>query len=244
MRGMNPRSVAFTLLVCAVLVAIAFGLFVAQATETPSPTGEVSQSPYIYLIFILLIFTMGFLLTKVLAGESSKFSFATFINVAFAALLISGLAHEFAHIVLINHPVQLRFHFGDSNAIFSTCCLSPGEAPYEGIAYAIQFFVLILWLFFNRHTFYNGRFSELGKSDWTKKTGKRRVGKSSSTKNIFRKSQSKKERSTSEMSEDELEREWNAYKSTMTGQLSGKSKPGKKDSSLEDEIKKIGRLKV
>ncbi|MBM3281724.1 MAG: hypothetical protein FJY86_00045 [Candidatus Diapherotrites archaeon] len=236
---MNHRSLAFTLLVCAMLVSIAFGLFVAQSAERPSPTGEVSQSPYIYLIFTILLFTMGFLLSKVLAGENSKFSFAAFLNVCFAALLISGLAHEFVHILLINHPVQMRFHFGDSNAIFSTCCLSPGEAPYEEVAYAIQFMVLILWIFFSRHTFYNGRFRELWKYNFTKNDSKFIPAKNTKKKNIPAKK-------TSEWDEEDLEREWNEHKTAMENNLSRKTKPAQrgKQSDLEDDVQKIGRLKV
>ncbi len=240
---MNHRSMAFTLLVAAMVVVIALGLFVATATEAPSPTGEVSQSPIIYLVFLLLILTMGFLLSRILSGENSRFSFFTFVNVSLAGVLVSGLAHEFVHILLINHPVQLRFHFGDSRAVFSTCCLSPGEAPYEGIAYGIQFLVLIAWMFLNRRTFYNGRFRELWKKDYSDSSSRSKKGPkvNANVKNAAKKNTPPK---NSEMDEDDLEREWRVNKSQMEGHLTGKIKPGKKDSDLEDDISKIGRLKA
>lgn len=232
---MTHRSVALAILIAVMLVAIALGLFVATANETPSSTGEVSQSPFIYLIFIFLIFTIGFLFSKILSGENSKFSFSTFVNVSFAGVLVSGLAHEFVHILLINHPVQLRFHFGDSRAIFSTCCLSPGEIPYEGIAYGIQFLILVAWLFLNRHTFYNGRFRELWKTSSMKNSPL-------SHKPI--KGTKKKIQSTNDMDEDDLEKEWRTHKQDMESNLSGKTKPGKRDANLEDDMSKIGRLKA
>lgn len=230
---------AFALLTGAMLVAIAFGLYVAQSTETPSSTGEVSQSPYVYLIFILLLFVMGFLLSKVLSGENSRFSFSAFINVAFAALLVSGIAHEFVHTLLINHPVQMRFHFGDSKAIFSTCCLSPGEAPHEGIAYAVQFCILILWMFYSRHTFYSGRFRELWKTTFMKSenTPKGKTPTLSAKKSISKKQ-------SSDLDEDDIEREWNEHKSAMVDHLSRKTKPGKRETTLEDDIQNMGKLKV
>ncbi len=235
---MRSRSLAFILLTLAMVTAIAFGLFVAQATEKPSPTGEVSQSPYLYLIFTLLIFTMGFLLTKVLSSENSKFSFAAFLNVSFAALLVSGIAHELVHTLLISHPVQMRVHFGDSNAIFSTCCLSPGEAPYEGVAYAIQFMVLILWLFFSRHTFYSGRFRELWKNKFSTETTVSSLNNQPTKKKTPKK--------TEEFDEEELEREWKQHKELMEAHLQRKNtpKPREKESDLEEDMRNLGKLKV
>ncbi len=234
---------AFSILLAAIVIAIALGLFVATANDTPSSSGEVSQSPFVYLIFLLLIFTMGFLLSRVLTGDNSKFSFFTFINVSLAGVLVSGLAHEFVHILLINHPVQLRFHFGDARAIFSTCCLSPGEVPYEGIAYGIQFLILVAWMFLNRHTFYNGQFRGLWKKDYPDSSSRSKKGAKiiGDEKNVSKKNVQPK---NNEMDEDGLEREWRANKSQMEGHLVGKTKPGKKDSDLEDDISKIGRLKA
>lgn len=235
---MNHRSMAFTILVFAMLIAIALGMFIATAIEKPSATGEVSQSPYIYLIFLFLLLTMGFLLSKILSGENSKFSYRTFINVSLAALLISGLAHELVHALLINHPVQLRFHFGDSNAILSTCCLSPGEQPYEAVAYGIQFLVLVAWMVLNRHTFYNGRFRELWKKSSDDKTpaGKKNVAPPRSTK--------KNPPRSNEMDEDDLEKEWRTHKAEMESHLTGKNKSGKRDTSLEDDMSNLNRLKA
>jgi hypothetical protein len=223
----------------AVLAAIAFGLYIASSADHLSPTGEVSQSPYVYVIFTLLIFTMGFLLTKVLAGENSKFSFAAFLNVAFAGLLVSGIAHELVHVLLISHPVQLRVHFGDSKAIFSTCCLSPGEAPFEGIAYAIQFMILILWVFFSRHTFYSGRFRELWKNKFLLENSTHSLKS-----NAVKKKASKKE--PEEFDEEDLEREWKQHKELMEAHLIRKTTPkqrGKED-DLEDDVRNLGKLKV
>ncbi len=236
---MNHRSIAFSILVAAMVVAITLGLYVATVNDTPSSSGEVSQSPFIYLIFLFLLVTMGFLLSKILSGENSKFSYRTFINVSLAGLLISGLAHEFVHVLLINHPVQLRFHFGDAKAIFSTCCLAPGEQPYEGIAYSVQFLVLVAWMLFNRHTFYNGRFRELWKKSSDEKTS---VGK----KNTAPARSTKKNTNThaNELDEDDLEKEWRTHKAEMEGHLLGKNRSGKRDTGLEDDMNNLNRLKA
>ena len=234
---MQHRSVAFTLLIVAILVSITLGIYVATAAYKPSSTGEVVQSPYVYALFLALLLVMGFLFTKVLSGENSRFSYRTFINVSLAGLLFSGLVHEFVHILLINHPVQLRFHFGDSNAILSTCCLAPGEQPYEGIAYGIQFLALFAWLFFNRRTFYNGRFRELWKNNPS--------GNSPVKKNTFN-AKTKKNPAVKqdEMGEDDLEKEWNTHKTEMENHLARKIKSGKKDSNIEQDIQNIRRLKA
>lgn len=234
---MQHRSVAFTLLVAAILISVTLGIYVATAAYTPTSTGEVVQSPFIYAVFLALLLVMGFLFTKVLSGENSRFSYRTFINVALAALLVSGLVHEFVHILLINHPVQLRFHFGDSNAILSTCCLAPGEQPYEGIAYGIQFLALLAWLFFNRHTFYNGRFREL----W-KKNGDHNSIVNKSPFNTKTKKDSTRQQD--EIDEDDLEKEWNAHKTEMENHLSRKSNSGRKDASIQEDIQNIHRLKA
>lgn len=234
---MQHRSVAFTLLVAAILVSITLGIYVATAAYTPSSTGEVIQSPYVYALFLALLLVMGSLFTKILSGENSRFSYRTFINVALAGLLFSGLVHEFVHILLINHPVQLRFHFGDSNAILSTCCLAPGEQPYEGIAYGIQFLALFAWLFFNRHTFYSGRFRELWKKSGNGNSPSRKSTLSAKTKKVSTIKQD-------EMDEDDLEKEWNSHKTEMENHLSRKIKSGKKDSDIEQDIQNIHRLKA
>jgi hypothetical protein len=237
---MNLRSFAFVLLVVALLTTVAVGLFIATAGDTPSSTGEVSQSPFIYVTFLLLIFLAGFLLTKVLSHENSTFSYFTFVNVSLAGVLMSGLAHEFVHVLLINHPVQLRVHFGDAKAVFSTCCLSPGESPYEGVAYVIQFLVLVVWIALNRHTFYNGRFREL----WKNVSGQASAGANERKPNSPALNVSKNAARANDMNEDDLEKEWHTHKSEMEDHLSGKTRPQKKETALEDDVNTINRLKV
>lgn len=238
---MNLRSFAFVLLIVTLLTVVAVGLYIATAGDTPSSSGEVSQSPFIYVAFLLLIFVAGFLLTKVLSNENSTFSYFTFVNVSLAGVLLSGLAHEFVHILLINHPVQLRVHFGDAKAVFSTCCLSPGETPYEGVAYAIQFLVLVAWIVLNRRTFYNGRFRELWKNvsgtPSSAGTNERKLNSSAlnAGKNLAH---------TSDLNEDDLEKEWHAHKSEMEDHLSGKARLPKKETALEEDVDAISRLKV
>ncbi len=241
---MQSRSLAFFFLVILLIASIAVGLWTAQSLENPTAAGEVGQSPLLYILLVLLIAAIGFLLHKVLNGENSRFSFWGFINVAAAAMLISGLAHELTHVLLITHPTQLRVHFGDSNAIFSTCCLLPGENPYEMVAYGIQFLVMIVWLFFNRRTFYNGRFRNLWKSvSEVSQEAKPFRGKSiPKEKNN---SKSKKQSRSSSQSEDSLEKEWRQHRTTMVEGLSPNRKRSRRmNEDLEEDISRINRLKV
>lgn len=157
MRERDDSDMAsFRLLIILVGVSILISVMVGMWISTSSPSvvgdGRLTQGPLTYVLLVVFLLVIGFVFSRMYNRVSStnSFSFMAFINVGFAAIVIGGIIHEIVHMILLRHPTQFQVHFGDPVAIFSTCCLAPGELPQEEIAYGIQLLVMILWFFFNR----------------------------------------------------------------------------------------------
>ncbi|MFH0970087.1 MAG: hypothetical protein V1776_01350 [Candidatus Diapherotrites archaeon] len=132
------------------------GLFLMLNPTSTGGDESLNQSPVLYFVLVVLVLGIGaFLSFKKEENANPPFNFWLFVCITFSGLMIGGIMHELTHVALIQHPTQFRVHFGDSSAIFSTCCLNPGEYHYEEIAYAIQFIVMALWIFFFRGYFYS-----------------------------------------------------------------------------------------
>ncbi len=138
------------------LLAIGFSLLGYNWFTHVDQNGTIKDSPFIYVVLLVAIaFIAFFLKSKSEAEQGGKISVPSFVNVAIAGVTLGGIFHEIVHVLLLNHPTQLRLHFGDTNAIFSTCCLLPGELANEEIAYAVQFLVTIAWVIYFENLYYN-----------------------------------------------------------------------------------------
>jgi hypothetical protein len=201
--------------------------------------GSLNQSPVLYIALLLGVFIIGFLMLTLTKRSDSgaKFNFWLFVCVALSGVLIGGVIHEFAHVILIQHPTQFRVHFGDSSTIFSTCCLGPGEYAYEEIAYAIQFVVSLGWILAFKNNFY------AGKKTPGKKKGKR-MRKEKSDGN-------EKQDENVESGRDHVDVEWEKAKKSMEGLLGEKNgkatrrkNPSKKENDFTMTRGSLNRLKV
>lgn len=229
------------LLAGAFLVVFSVGLgfvLTQQDALAPAADGSVNQSPFLYAILFVGILAMGALFSRVYNAHSpdKRFSFLAFVNVAVAAILIGGVIHELVHIILLQHPAQFRVHFGDVKAVFSTCCLAPGERPYEEIAYAVQFFVGLIWIFMFRSVFFTDKGTDEGKTK----------GPPQSKKNKMEKKEAPRAPKKIPSAEDEIDDEWNAQKRVLDHYLNPKAEHPhhvRAHNQLEGELDKLNRLK-
>ncbi len=144
----------FLSLVLSAILSVGVSYVLAPSFASPSADGSVGQSPILYIVIVLLILIVGGILHVVFRPSKEKsFHFWLFVCVAFSGLMIGGIIHELVHVVLISHPTQLRFHFGDTSSILSTCCLNPGEYDYELLAYGAQFLITMGWILVFREFF-------------------------------------------------------------------------------------------
>jgi hypothetical protein len=151
---MHAWKSLFLSLVLSAILSVGVSYLLAPSFTPPSSDGSLGQSPLLYILIVLLILIIGGVLHFIFRpSEGKSFHFWLFVCVAFSGLMIGGIIHELVHVVLISHPTQLRFHFGDSSSILSTCCLNPGEYDYELLAYGIQFLVTGGWLLVFREFF-------------------------------------------------------------------------------------------
>ncbi len=138
------------------LLAIGFSLLGYNWFTHVDQNGTIKDSPFFYVVLLVAIaFVALFLKTKSQAEQGGRISIPGFVNVAVAGVAVGGIMHEIVHVLLLNHPTQLRLHFGDPYAIFSTCCLLPGELANEEIAYAVQFLVTIGWVIYFELMYYD-----------------------------------------------------------------------------------------
>ena len=138
------------------LLAIGFSLLGYNWFTHVDQNGTIKDSPFFYVVLLVAIaFIAFFLKSKSQAEQGGKISVPSFVNVAISGVAVGGIIHEIVHILLLSHPTQLRLHFGDPYAIFSTCCLLPGELANEEIAYAVQFLVTIAWVIYFENLYYN-----------------------------------------------------------------------------------------
>lgn len=84
-----------------------------------------------------------------------RFNWQGFLVVFVSALAIGAIAHEMVHLLTIENPVSVSIYFGRSDAILGTCCLLPGEEPFELLAYFIQLVIMIAWFFLNMEFWLN-----------------------------------------------------------------------------------------
>ncbi len=152
--SMRAWKSLFLSLVLASIFSVGVSYVLVPSFVVPSTDGSVGQSPLLYIAIVLLILMVGGILHFVFRpSEGKSFHFWLFVCVAFSGLMIGGIIHELVHVVLISHPTQLRFHFGDASSILSTCCLNPGEYDFELLAYGVQFFVTMGWILVFREFF-------------------------------------------------------------------------------------------
>lgn len=203
-------------------------------------SGAVLDSPTFFIFLILVGVVTALLLHWIYSArdQENPFSIVSFLNSVFSAILLGGLVHELTHVLLIRHPTQFNVHFGDANAIFSTCCLAPGELPNEEIAYLIQFLVMVSWVYFSRETFFEKRVE--AKSRTTKKKG-------STTKTI----PSDEEDDSADEEEADVEREWRRQRDWLHSKLEPRSKPKSKSKHSKSEkgfvnvvLNDLDRLKI
>ncbi|MEK6821080.1 MAG: hypothetical protein AABY11_01625, partial [archaeon] len=124
----------FLLMLFFVMAAMGVNMLVSPVSN--GGDGSLAQSPLVYLFLVLAILAIAayFSFRSSRHPDSPPFNAGLFICVMFSAILLGGIIHELVHVALIQHPTQLRVHFGDAAAVFSTCCLAPGEYAYEEIA--------------------------------------------------------------------------------------------------------------
>ncbi|MDP2666447.1 MAG: hypothetical protein Q8P05_03035 [Candidatus Diapherotrites archaeon] len=138
-------------------IAILFSLLQNDIFAFVDPEGGLKQTPVLYLALLAIVLVAALILRTTLPHHSGKddlpFALRGFIAVALSGILVGGIGHEIVHLILLRHPTQFRVHFGDPTAILSTCCLLPGELPYEEIAYLIQFIITMAWIWYFRHLF-------------------------------------------------------------------------------------------
>lgn len=138
------------------LLAIGFSLLGYNWFIHVDQNGTIKDSPFFYVVLLVAIaFIALFLKSKSQVEQGGRISVSGFVNVAIAGVAVGGIMHEIVHVLLLNHATQLRLHFGDPYAIFSTCCLLPGELANEEIAYAVQFLVTIGWVIYFELLYYN-----------------------------------------------------------------------------------------
>jgi hypothetical protein len=138
------------------ILAIGFSLLGYNWFVHTDSTGNLKDSPFFYVIMLVaLAFIVLILKVKNEAQEQGRISIPMFINVVISGIAVGGIIHEFVHVLLLQHATQLRLHFGDPTAIFSTCCLLPGELANEEIAYAVQFLITIGWIIYFEKFFYD-----------------------------------------------------------------------------------------
>lgn len=138
------------------LLAIGFSLLGYNWFTHVDQNGTIKDSPFFYVVLLVAIaFIALFLKTKSQVEQGGRISVSGFVNVAISGVAVGGIMHEIVHVLLLSHATQLRLHFGDPYAIFSTCCLLPGELANEEIAYAVQFLVTIGWVIYFELLYYN-----------------------------------------------------------------------------------------
>jgi hypothetical protein len=223
----------FLVALAAVFLSVGLNYILAPALTAPGSDGSLNQSPVIYIVLLIGVFVIGFLALNYVKKNNSdaQFDFWIFVCVALSGVLIGGVIHEFTHIALLQHPTQFRVHFGDSSAIFSTCCLGFGEYAHEEIAYAIQFFVSLGWILAFRNKFYIR-----GKQPSPKKVKKRE-------------SKEKESNDDNNGFEGHVDKEWEAARRSIDELREGKKpnedkKTQKKRDALTREWENLDKLKV
>ncbi|MEK6970437.1 MAG: Yip1 family protein [archaeon] len=234
--SMDGWKSLFVSLVFSVILSVGLSYVAAPYWGNPSVDGSVGQSPVLYIVIILSTLLIGAVFHWVLRpSEGSSFNFWLFVCVAFSGLMIGGIIHEFTHVVLISHPTQFRVHFGDSGSILSTCCLNPGEYDYELVAYAIQFLVMIGWIFAFREYFFQSSPPLLSPQKKSALPSPKKASASHSRK-------IKSPPRSQELVDEEEDPEWAAAKRESERLL---RKSGERDSdSLRNESMDLRRLKI
>lgn len=154
-----------------IFVSILLGVWIGSSTPSMMGDGRLNQSPLIYAFLVAFLLIIGYIFSRMYNHITSEgtFSFKGFLNVGFSAMVVGGILHEFVHMLLIRHPTQFQVHFGDPVAIFSTCCLAPGELPLEELAYGVQLIVMILWIYVNRSLIFPPAVQNVEKHEENKK---------------------------------------------------------------------------
>ena len=137
------------------ILAIGFSLLGYNWFTHVDSSGNLKDSPFFYVVLLVAIAFIALILNSKRQAEDGIINVTAFLNVAISSVAVGGIVHEIVHVFLLNHPTQLRLHFGDPTAIFSTCCLVAGELANEEIAYAVQFLVTIGWMIYFEKIFYS-----------------------------------------------------------------------------------------
>ncbi|MEK6902647.1 MAG: hypothetical protein AABX02_03625 [archaeon] len=203
-----------------ILVSIVLGFWISSSTPSVIGEGNLSQSPLTYLFFVVFLLAIGFIFSRMYnrASSDGRFSFAGFLNVGFAGIVMGGIVHELVHMILLRHPTQFQVHFGDPVAIFSTCCLAAGELPQEEIAYGIQFVVMVLWFYFNRSLIFH---HETPAPEKTESVEKKKRGKS------IHAPEQTASKETEPTTEHSIEKEWEKSRSEINDAFARLEKEGK-----------------